>query len=61
MIHSVKYQAFAVRADQDKLLFAAAYKLGNRDTAALGHGVSEQSVRLLTAFIRLRGNGVFSK
>jgi hypothetical protein len=41
------------------LLFAAAYKLGNRDTTALNHSIREQSVRLLAAFIGTEVVGAF--
>jgi hypothetical protein len=47
----LKEVAPLIRPDQHQLLFAATYKRGNGDAAALRHGVSEQPVRLLSAFV----------
>ena len=51
MIHGVKDETFAVRADQDKLLFAAAYELSDSNTLALRQRISRKPIRLLAAFI----------
>jgi hypothetical protein len=65
VIYRVKHQAFPVRTDQHELLFAAAYKPGDCNAAALGHGISKLPLRLLTACVcaqgvsvRLAGKGV---
>jgi hypothetical protein len=43
VVHCVKHQAFAVRANQDKLLFARGLQFGNRNTA--GFAIASAKMR----------------
>ncbi len=55
----MQHQAFAVRANQHELLFAAADELSDGNTAALRHRIGKQTVRLLSALVGAQEVSVF--